>query len=283
MSFNSSQPIGIFDSGIGGLTVADAVTKLLPNESIIYFGDTAHAPWGDKSAAAIQAYSIKICDMLLKQNCKLILIACNSASAVAYELVKEYVGRKAIVMDVINPMIDYLAKNYIDKTIGLIGTKQTVNSNIYRKKLDELGINIRLNTLATPLLVPLIEEGFADQAIMTDAIKSYLSESSLHNLDALVLACTHYPLIKQPIKQFFKNKTVIIDSTDIVAEVVKNLLIARDLLSSPSSLSKKKFYVSDYTPAFSALTRLFFKMPILLERYPLWEYIITLSRFNIRF
>ena len=106
---------------------------------------------------------------------------------------------------------------------------------------------------------------------MTDAIKSYLSESSLHNLDALVLACTHYPLIKQPIKQFFKNKTVIIDSTDIVAEVVKNLLIARDLLSSPSSLSKKKFYVSDYTPAFSALTRLFFKMPILLERYPLWE------------
>ena len=209
--------------------------------------------------------------MLLKQNCKLILIACNSASAVAYELVKEYVGRKAIVMDVINPMIDYLAKNYIDKTIGLIGTKQTVNSNIYRKKLDELGINIRLNTLATPLLVPLIEEGFADQAIMTDAIKSYLSESSLHNLDALVLACTHYPLIKQPIKQFFKNKTVIIDSTDIVAEVVKNLLIARDLLSSPSSLSKKKFYVSDYTPAFSALTRLFFKMPILLERYPLWE------------
>jgi glutamate racemase len=271
MSFSSSQAIGIFDSGIGGLTVANAVTKLLSNESIIYFGDTAHAPWGDKSAAAIQAYSIKICDMLLKQNCKLILIACNSASAVAYELVKEYVGRKAIVMDVINPMIDYLAKNYVDKTIGLIGTKQTVNSNIYRKKLDELGINIRLNTLATPLLVPLIEEGFADQAIMTDAIKSYLSESSLHNLDALVLGCTHYPLIKQPIKQFFKNKTVIIDSTDIVAEVVKNLLRERGLLSSPSGLSKKKFYVSDYTPAFSALARLFFKMPILLERYPLWE------------
>lgn len=271
MSFNCSQPIGIFDSGIGGLTVANAVTKLLPDESIVYFGDTAHAPWGDKSAAAIQAYSIKICDMLLKQHCKLILIACNSASAVAYELVKEYVGRKAIVMDVINPMIDYLAKHYIDKTIGLIGTKQTVNSNIYRKKLDELGINIRLNTLATPLLVPLIEEGFADQVIMTDAIKSYLSESSLHDLDALVLGCTHYPLIKQSIEQFFKNKTIIIDSTDIVAEVVKNLLRERGLLSSPPGLSKKKFYVSDYTPAFSALAHLFFKMPILLERYPLWE------------
>jgi glutamate racemase len=271
MSTNYSQPIGIFDSGIGGLTVAHAVTKLLPNEPIIYFGDTAHAPWGDKSAAAIQAYSIKICDMLLKQNCKLILIACNSASAVAYELVKEYVGRKAIVVDVIAPMIEYLTKNYIDKTIGLIGTKQTINSNIYRKKLDELGINIRLNTLATPLLVPLIEEGFIDQTIMTEAIKNYLNESSLHNLDALVLGCTHYPLIKQQIKGFYGDATVIVDSTDIVAEVVRNVLKERKLLAVSSGIPKKKFYVSDYTPAFSSLAHLFFKMPIILERYPLWE------------
>jgi glutamate racemase len=271
MSTNYSQPIGIFDSGMGGLTVAHAVTKRLPNESIVYFGDTAHAPWGDKSAAAIQAYSIKICDMLLKQNCKLILIACNAASAVAYELVKEYVGRKALVADVIDPMIDYLAKNYIDKTIGLIGTKQTINSNIYRKKLDELGVNIRLNTLATPLLVPLIEEGFVGQTIMLDAIKTYLDESSLHNLDALVLGCTHYPLIKQQIKQFYSDATLVVDSTDIVAEAVTNILKERTLLAVSSNIPKKKFYVSDYTPAFSALAHLFFKMPISLERYPLWE------------
>ncbi len=238
---NYSQPIGIFDSGIGGLTVAHAVTKLLPDESIIYFGDTAHAPWGDKSAAAIQAYSIKICDMLLKQDCKLILIACNSASAVAYELVKEYVGRKSIVVDVIDPMIEYLAKNYIDKTIGLIGTKQTVNSNIYRKKLDELGINIRLNTLATPLLVPLIEEGFKDQTIMSDAIKSYLSESAFHKLDALVLGCTHYPLIKQQIRRFYSDTTVIIDSTDIVAEMVKNILKETGYWPSHLTLLKRNF------------------------------------------
>ncbi|MGC1854384.1 MAG: glutamate racemase [Candidatus Aquirickettsiella sp.] len=268
---NYSQPIGIFDSGIGGLTVAHAVTKLLPDESIIYFGDTAHAPWGDKSAAAIQAYSIKICDMLLKQDCKLILIACNSASAVAYELVKEYVGRKSIVVDVIDPMIEYLAENYIDKTIGLIGTKQTVNSNIYRKKLDELGVNIRLNTLATPLLVPLIEEGFKDQTIMSDAIQSYLSESAFHKLDALVLGCTHYPLIKQQIRRFYSDTTVIIDSTDIVAEMVKKILKGHRLLADASSSPKKKFYVSDYTSAFSALAHIFFKMPITLEKYPLWE------------
>ena len=267
-----SQPIGIFDSGMGGLTVAHAVTKLLPNESIIYFGDTAHAPWGDKSAAAIQAYSIKICDMSIKRNCKLILIACNSASAVAYELVKEYLGHKRMVVDVIDPMIDHLARYYVDKTIGLIGTKQTINSNIYKKKLDELGINIQLNTLATPLLVPLIEEGFMDQTIMSDAIKTYLKESSLRNLDALVLGCTHYPLIKQQIKRFYGDSTTIVDSTDIVAEAVKSRLKERKLLAvSTNGGPKKRFYVSDYTPAFSALASLFFKTPISLERYPLWE------------
>jgi glutamate racemase len=118
---HTSAPIGIFDSGIGGLTVAHAVTRLLPNENIIYFGDTAHLPYGDKSATAIQAYSIKICNVLLQQKCKVILIACNSASAAAYELVKEYVGSKAKVMNVIDPVVAFLGENYANKTIGLIG------------------------------------------------------------------------------------------------------------------------------------------------------------------
>ncbi len=271
MSERSLQPIGIFDSGIGGLTVAKAVTQYLPKESIVYFGDTAHAPWGDKSAAAIQAYSIKICDMLLQQGCKLILIACNSASAVAHELVKEYVGRKAIVVDVVDPMIDYLVENYADKTIGLIGTKQTIYSNVYRKKLDQHSINVQLHALATPLLVPLIEEGASDQPIMADAIKSYLSDPSLRKLDALVLGCTHYPLIKQHIQQFYENKAVIIDSTDIVAKLVKTLLESHDILSNSPLIPQKRFYVTDYTAAFSALARPFFKGPVTLERYPLWE------------
>lgn len=270
MSQHSLRSIGIFDSGIGGLTVAKAVTEYLPKESIVYFGDTAHAPWGDKSVPAIQAYSIKICDMLLQQDCKLILIACNSASAVAHELVKEYVGSKAIVVDVVDPMIDYLAKNYDKKTIGLIGTKQTICSNIYRKKLDQRGINIQLNALATPLLVPLIEEGF-DQTMMRDVIKFYLSEPALRNLDALVLGCTHYPLIKSLIQQFYSTKTAIIDSTYIVAKLVKKLLESHDLLSNSVFEPQKKFYVSDYTSAFSAQARLFFEGPVSLERYPLWE------------
>lgn len=270
MSQHSLQPIGIFDSGVGGLTLTKALTDYLPNESIIYFGDTAHTPWGDKSAAAIQAYSIKICDMLLQQNCKLILIACNSASAVAHELVKEYVGRRAIVVDVIDPMIEYLAENYTNKTIGLIGTKQTIGSNVYRKKLDQKGVNIQLNALATPLLVPLIEEA-ADQILMQDAIKSYFSDPILAGLDALVLGCTHYPLIKPLIQQMNPNKACVLDSTDIVAQLVKNLLAEQGLLSNSTSKAQKKFYVSDYTMAFSAHARLFFKGPVSLERYPLWE------------
>src|SRR5688572_15319825 len=132
------QPIGIFDSGIGGLTVAHALVKHLPKENIIYFGDTAHLPYGDKSAAAIQAYAVKIAQMLLQQKCKLILIACHSASAAAYELVKEYIGTKAIVINVIDPVIRLLKEEYATKKIGLIGTRQTVNSHIYKKKIDDL-------------------------------------------------------------------------------------------------------------------------------------------------
>jgi glutamate racemase len=121
----NSAPIGIFDSGIGGLTLAHAITELMPQENIIYFGDTAHLPYGDKSATAIQAYSVKICNLLLEKNCKLILIACNSASAAAYDLVKAYVGTKAKVVNVIDPVISYLDQNWENKTLGLIGTKQT--------------------------------------------------------------------------------------------------------------------------------------------------------------
>src|SRR5579872_402073 len=116
----NQKPIGIFDSGIGGLTVAHAVTELLPHESIIYFGDTVHAPWGDKSTEAIQTYSTKICEMLLHQDCKLILMACNTASSAAFELVKEFVGNKALVIDVIDPAVDLIRDQYAEKQVGLI-------------------------------------------------------------------------------------------------------------------------------------------------------------------
>jgi glutamate racemase len=270
MQKNSNNPIGIFDSGIGGLTVAHAVTRTLPHENIIYFGDTAHLPWGDKSTAAIQAYSIKICEMLLKQECKIILIACNTASAAAYDLVKEYVGSKAIVIDVIEPMVNHLREHYAHKSVGLIGTKQTIHSNIYKKKLDALNVGIKLNALATPLLVPLIEEGFAEKKITAETLHEYLSHGDLKNIEALVLGCTHYPLIKRHAESFYKNKVAVIDSSEIVAIALKGLLHYHNL-NNHQKTGEKRFYVSDYTETFTASARLFFQEEVKLEQYPLWE------------
>lgn len=266
---SASHPIGIFDSGIGGLTVAQALVKQLPNENIIYFGDTAHLPYGDKSAAAIQAYAVKIAHVLLQQECKLILIACSSASAAAYELVKEYIASQAVVVNVIDPVIHFLSDNYANKKVGLIGTRQTVNSNIYRKKIDELNTGITLHSHAANLLASAIEE-FGDSDVLDGILNQYLSHADLQHVDALVLACTHYPIVKNRIKHYYKSKIEIIDPSDIVAATVKKRL-AEDQLLNRTGKGTKHFYVSDYTESFAAGTKLFFKDDIVLEHYPLWE------------
>jgi len=267
---DKNQPIGIFDSGIGGLTVAYAVKQELPNESLIYFGDTAHLPYGDKSTAAIQAYAVKICDLLIKHNCKAILIACNSASSAAYQLAKEYVGSKAKVIDVISPVISYIGEHYGNKTIGLIGTKKTVNSNVYQKKLDKLNKNITLRSLATPLLAPMIEEGFFDNTISEKIIYQYLSDKRLAGIEALILGCTHYPLIKKQIENHYKENVSVIDTSHIVANYLKEVLSKVDLLKETDKVSNK-FFVSDYTHSFAESTKIFFKEEVNLEYYPLWE------------
>lgn len=264
-----NQPIGIFDSGIGGLTVAHALVNHLPKENIIYFGDTAHMPYGDKSTAAIQAYSIKIAHMLLQQECKLILIACNSASTAAYDLVKEYIGSKALVMNVIDPVIHLLKEKYTNKHVGLIGTRQTVNSHIYKKKVDDLNKGITLHSHATNLLASAIEE-FGNHTIIDALLDTYLVQPDLHDIDALVLACTHYPIVKDRIKERFPASTAIIDASDTVAQAVKNKLEKQHLLNTNGD-GNKHFYVSDYTESFAANAALFFGDRITLEHYPIWD------------
>ena len=264
-----SQPIGIFDSGIGGLTVAHALVKHLPKENLIYFGDTAHLPYGDKSTAAIQAYAVKIAHMLLQQGCKLILIACNSSSAAAYELVKEYVGSKAIVMNVIDPTVRFLKENYAHKPVGLIGTRQTVNSHVYKKKLDELNADINLLSHATNLLASAIEE-FGNHQVINALLEYYLTHPELQKIDALVLACTHYPIIKDRILATYKKPIEIIDSSEIVADAVKKQLEKHHLLND-NGTSTKHFYLSDYTDSFAKNAKLFFGDDITLEHYPLWD------------
>jgi glutamate racemase len=266
---SASQPIGIFDSGIGGLTVARSIVDHLPTEDIIYFGDTAHIPYGDKSASAIQAYSVKVANMLLQQNCKLIIIACYSATSAAYELVKEYVATKAIVMNVIDPMIQDIHKHHAHQRIGLIGTRQTVQANVYKKKIDQLNRGITLNPVATNLLASAIEE-FGDHPVIDSLLNEYLSHSDLKNLDSLILACTHYPVVKQKIARYFNDAVKIIDPSDVIAKAIKDCLKENHLLN-PVGTGRKKFYVSDYTESFAAGTKIFFSEDINLEHYPLWE------------
>jgi glutamate racemase len=266
----NSAPIGIFDSGIGGLTLAHAITELMPQENIIYFGDTAHLPYGDKSATAIQAYSVKICNLLLEKNCKLILIACNSASAAAYDLVKAYVGTKAKVVNVIDPVISYLDQNWENKTLGLIGTKQTVNSGIYANKAEALGKHIQVKSLATPLLAPMIEEGFFSNSISETIIKEYLAQPTLQGIEGLILGCTHYPLIKPQIDAYYKGSIPVIDTSIIVAEEIKRILAAEDMLHDGAE-STRQFYVSDYTDSFEKSTQIFFGKAIKLTQYPIWD------------
>jgi glutamate racemase len=266
-----NKPIGIFDSGIGGLTVAHAIQQKLPNEQLVYFGDTAHLPYGDKSEAAIQAYSIKIADVLLAYQCKVIVIACNSASSAAYELLKAYVGSKAHVIDVINPMVQVVSRTMSSKKIGLIGTKRTVQSGVYAGKLAALPIPVVVNQVATPLLVHMIEEGFFDNKISHDIIDQYLSNDSLQNIDALILACTHFPLIKKEIEAYYKHKVAILDSAEEVATSLANYLTEQNLHRVEKQLPNHTFLVSDYTASFEASTKLFFGEVVKLTKHPLWE------------
>jgi len=266
----ASSPIGIFDSGIGGLTVARAVKQLMPNEQLIYFGDTAHLPYGDKSTASIQAYSVKIADVLLKAGCKVILIACNSASTAAFELVKAYVGSRAMVLDVIEPVVSYLGEFGSKTNVGLIGTKQTVNSGVYRQKVEGLNKGIKFSSLATPLLAPMVEEGFHNNQISQAIIKSYLDDSELKDIDSLILGCTHYPLIKPQIEEIYEGKVEVIDCSEMVAQAAYNALKEKGLLNTGEKM-RDRFLVSDYTPSFENTTKLFFGKEVTLENYPLWE------------
>jgi len=270
MKRKANNPIGIFDSGLGGLTVAGAIKNLLPDEQIIYFGDTAHLPYGDKSKETITTYSLKITEFLLNYNCKAIVVACNTASANAIDNIEKTVNDKAIVINVIDPVVDYVSKINKIKKIGIIGTKSTINSKTFEKKLNSVRPDMIIASLATPLFVPMIEEGFIFDDISNAIIRAYLSNEQFKDIDALILACTHYPIIKNQIAKFFNFKVQIIDSSKIVANYLRKTLIDNNLINEQFS-SLDKFFVSDYTPYFQDIAGIFYEEPIQLEKVNLWE------------
>ncbi len=267
---SSSLPIGIFDSGIGGLTVANAIRKILPNEHLIYFGDTAHMPYGDKSPEAVKFYSLKIAKFLLDKKCKMIVIACNTASAHAFNELVHFLGDQVPIINVIDPVVNLIAREGSDQKIGVIGTKSTIRSDIYARKFKEANPDILVSSLATPLLAPMIEEGFFNNNISKTVINSYLSSSKLRKIDSLILACTHYPLIKEEISAFYQGSVNIVNTAEIVARHVQDRLRELDVLNE-GAVKKHQFFVSDYTPSFEKSTSLFFGEKINLKLEAIWD------------
>ena len=264
----SKNPIGIFDSGIGGLTIAHAIKNKLPNESLIYFGDTKHLPYGEKSEQAIKDYSLKIAEFLKKNNCKAIIIACNSASSTAYYHIKKNINSIPIY-NVIDPIVSFISKKYFNKKIGVIGTKATIQSGIYKNKLLEKNSSLSVASLETPLLAPMIEEGFFNQEISSTIIKNYLNDKKLDKIDILVLACTHYPLIQNEIISFY-NKIDVIDSSKIIADYIHEELYKSKILNQ-ANRPRFNFIISNFTESFSKSANVFFKENISLEENDIWK------------
>ncbi len=262
-----TNKIGVFDSGIGGLTIAKEIQHHIPGAQIIYFGDTAHLPYGDKSKELIIEYSKGIGDFLLQQGCQHIVIACNTASSFAYEELKKHLYGKAFVYSVIDPIVDFVCEHYESKNIGVIGTKGTITSRVYPRKINAKKKNIKVSSLATPLLAPMIEEGFYDNKISKTIIHSYLSKKELKNIDGIILGCTHYPLIKDSVEQFYKGKVDIIDSAKIIAAYIQKKM---GTLPKPKTSPSHHFYVSDYTKSFAESAANFFGQKIKLEKRNIW-------------
>jgi len=262
-------PIGIFDSGIGGLTVASAIRSELPNESIIYFGDTLHLPYGEKPPHDVRKYSLNIARFLADYPVKAIVIACNTASAVAYSAVKKQ-HPELPVFNVIDPVVNAVeaAPNQV---VGVIGTRTTIRSGVYRNKLKDKHPNLKTHSVATPLWAHMIEEGFYQNQISRTVLHKYLDDPALKTVNQLILGCTHYPLIEEEIDEFYAGRVTILNSARIVALKVKQRLEQLNGLAREDK-GTDHFLVSDYTKSFEQSARAFFGEAIRLEEKVLnWQ------------
>lgn len=265
-------PIGIFDSGIGGLTVANAISRLLPSEDIVYFGDTAHLPYGDKSRDLIRSYSLGITDFLLqKHRCKCIVIACNTASAAAYEYLRDTHKGNVPIFNVIDPIVESVIADDSIKTVGIIATKTTISSGVYQEKFKRRKPSLIVKSLATPLLAGMIEEGFHNNKISHAVIYEYLQSPELQGIDALVLGCTHYVIIKDEINEFYSGSVKLFDSTDIVAHKLKNILSKEKLLFEDLRAGNQLFLVSDFTESFANTANMFYGKTVKMELNNIWK------------
>ena len=251
-----NRPIGIFDSGIGGLTVVDKVFRMLPREKIIYFGDTARVPYGNKSKETVTRFSKEIVEFLLKFDVKLIIVACNTASSLSLRTLQRYFSLP--IIGVIIPGATEAIRMSDNKRIGVIGTEATVSSDAYRMEIKGRSKKCFVAQKSCPLFVPLVENKWLNGDITLNVARKYLSPLIKNRIDTLILGCTHYPLLRRVIKKITGNKIALIDSSMAVAQYAAKLLEEKNLLgNNAGGIKKAKFFVSDDTHRFTDLAKVF--------------------------
>ncbi|MDD4003590.1 MAG: glutamate racemase [Elusimicrobiaceae bacterium] len=253
------RPIGIFDSGLGGLTVLKAVQRLLPNENIIYYGDTAHVPYGSKSKKTVTDYSLAIADFLTGRHIKLLVIACNTASASAADILKKHLSIP--VTGVIVPGAQAACRASGTGRIAVIGTEATIRSGAYDKAIRKISKTARVFNKACPLLVPLVEEGWWNDDITDLTARKYLEPLRGCGADTLILGCTHYPVIRPVIQRAIGGGVTLVDSAEATAAAVRDMLRAQSLLRR-SSGGRTAFYASDDPVRFARLAKNILGRPV---------------------
>lgn len=245
-----NRPIGVFDSGLGGLSCVKILSQKLPQESIIYFGDTARTPYGDKDVDTIRYFTGQIADFLISKNVKMLLIACNTVSALCVDMLRERYPQISVI-SIIEPAVSYLAyQDEIDKNIGIIATKATVKSGVYEKLLKERGVPNTVYSMACPLFVPLIENGFRD-GVVVDAVAQHYLDDFIEEKDigTLVLGCTHYPFMKKSLEKLYPDVNLVNPSAIVVKEA-ERLLHENEMGADPQREGTLTFYASDLSETF---------------------------------
>ncbi|HKB84795.1 MAG TPA: glutamate racemase [Ignavibacteriaceae bacterium] len=254
------KPIGVFDSGIGGLTVVKRIAAVLPEENIIYFGDTARVPYGSKSNATVIEYSIEDAKFLMQKNVKAIVVACNTASSVAMNDLKKTFNVPVIGM--IEPGAQTAVRTTKNNRIGVIGTRATITNKAYSNKIKELKPDSVVFETACPLFVPLAEEGWIDHKATYEIAEEYLRELREENIDTLVLGCTHYPILSKVIQEVIGENVVLVDSGIAAAEIIRNELDRTGLHTNSYGMGNHELYVSDIPTKFREVAELFLGKPV---------------------
>ena len=253
------RPIGVFDSGLGGLTVVSALSRLLPDEDIVYLGDTARVPYGDKSVDSIRSFALQDAAFLFSRGVKMIVVACNTVSSVAMKTLHQNYPQ-AHILGVLDAGIRAAVRTGLQK-ITVLGTRATINSDAYRRGIHAVDPSIIVESIACPLLVPMAEEGIVDNELACAVLDIYLHRIRTSPPDAVLLGCTHYPLFRNALTRYFGGSVRIIDSATACADYVSDFLRANALSASPGKCSKQSFFVTDMHSEFSVHAARFLSRP----------------------